>query len=106
MQSLNNGNIRQLSPEMRAVLKVVNADEELKQKMLPFINPQGETIDWPKIWSQDFSGGHSAAVCWIQALWCDKVLTKLDPFDRAFAMDEPLQRTVIEALAIRWGLIK
>lgn len=84
----------------------VNASEELKRKVLPFINIERETIDWPKIWSQDFSGGHSAAVCWIQALWCDRVQTKLDPFDRAFAMDQSLQMAVIKALAIRWGLIK
>jgi hypothetical protein len=95
-----------LPRELRAVLRIFTADEELKRKTLPHVNIERQSINWPKIWSNDFGGGHSAAIVWAQAIWCDRIETKADPFDRAFAMDFSLQRACIEALAIRWGLIK
>lgn len=97
---------RQPSQEMRAVLKIINASDELKRKVLPHIDINREAINWPKIWSNDFAGGHSGALLWAQAIWLDKVATRHDPFDRAFAMDGPLQVAVIEALAMRWGIMK
>lgn len=97
---------REPSREMRAVLHIINSDRELQAKALPFIDLERESINWPRIWSQDFCGGYGAALLWVQAIWCDKVETKGDPFNRAFAMDGHIQKVVIEALAIRWGLLK
>lgn len=95
-----------LPRELRAVLHIFNYDGELRTKALPHVNIERESINWPAIWRNDFGGGHAAAVVWAQALWCDRVETNSDPFDRAFAMDHPLQFACIEALAIRWGLKK
>lgn len=95
-----------LPRELHAVLHVFNFDEELRAKALPHINIASQSINWPAIWSNDFGGGHAAAVVWAQALWCDRVETKSDPFDRAFAMDSTMQFACLEALAIRWGLKK
>lgn len=95
-----------MSRELRAVLRIFSADAELRAKALPWVNIERERIEWEKIWGNDFGGGHTAAVVWAQAIWCDRVETKSDPFDRAFAMDTPLQIACIEALAIRWGLKK
>jgi hypothetical protein len=92
--------------ELRAVLYVFNYDEELQAKALPHVNVARQSINWPAIWRNDFGGGHAAAVTWAQSLWCDRVETKSDPFDRAFAMDAPMQFACLEALAIRWGLKK
>jgi hypothetical protein len=92
-----------LPRELRAVLHIFNYDEELRAKALPYVNVARQSINWPGIWQNDFSGGHAAAVVWAQAIWCDRVETKSDPFDRAFAMDSRLQVSVLEALAIRWG---
>lgn len=92
-----------LPRELRAVLRIFNYDDELRTKALPHVNIERRSINWPKIWANDFGGGHSTAVVWAQAIWCDRVETKSDPFDRAFSMDLELQRVVIEALAIRWG---
>lgn len=85
------------------MLKIFNYNMELRAKALPHVNVERQRIDWPSIWANDFSGGHAAAILWAQAIWCDRVETKGDPFDRAFAMDSGLQQAVIEALAIRWG---
>lgn len=94
-----------LPREPRAVLKIFNYDMELRAKALPHVDIERQRIDWTSTWANDFSGGHAAAILWAQAIWCDRVETKGDPFDRAFAMDFRLQRAVIEALAIRWGLL-
>jgi len=95
-----------LPRELRAVLRIFTANEELKAKALPYVDTRRQSIDWPGIWSNDFGGGHSAAIVFAQAIWCDRVETKSDPFDRAFSMDRDLQIACIEALAIRWGLMK
>lgn len=96
-----------MSRALRAVLHIFAADAELRAKALPWVNIERERIEWEKIWANGyFGGGHSAAVVWAQAIWCDCVETKSDPFDRAFAMGTPLQVACLEALAIRWGLKK
>ena len=100
---------KKMSREMRAVLRIINTDEELQRKALPHVDIARESIDWPMIWANDFGGGHSGALCWAMAIWCDRVATNvrgLDPFDRAFSLDVPLQIAVIEALKIRWALVK
>ena len=93
-----------LPNELRAVLHIVGASDELKRKALPHIDIERYSIDWDGIFSNDFGGGHMAALVFAKALWCDCVTTKSDPFDRAFAMNPTLMRAVIEAIAIRWSL--
>lgn len=95
---------KSMSTELRAVCHIVLSDPELKCKAFPYINLENESIDWDGIFSNDFGGGHSAALIFAKAIWCDRITTKGDPFDRAFAMDFTLRRTVLEALAIRWSL--
>jgi hypothetical protein len=92
--------------ELRAVLHIFNYDSELQRKALPHVSFERQSINWPAIWKNDFGGGHSAALLFAQAIWCDRIETKGDPFDRAFAMDSKLQWTCITALAMRWGLTK
>lgn len=100
-QQTNHAN---LPGELRAVLHIFNYDGELKAKALPHVNVERQSINWERIWRNDFGGGHAAAVVWAQAIWCDRVETKSDPFDRAFAMDYRLKIVCLEALAMRWSL--
>ncbi len=93
------------SPELRAVLLILEADRELRNKALPHVDLVHQEIDWDSIYENDFGGGHWAALSWAKAIWCDQVSTNADPFDRAFAMDQKLQVAVVKALATRWGLI-
>jgi hypothetical protein len=90
--------------ELLAVLRIFNYDSELQRKTLPHVNFERQSIDWPAIWENDFGGGHASALVFAQALWFDRVETKSDPFDRAFAMSNQLQKICLTALAIRWGL--
>ena len=39
------------SREMRAVLRIIEADEHLVRAVLPFINVKRESIDWDQIFS-------------------------------------------------------
>ncbi len=93
-----------LPSELRAVLAIFEADGELRRKALPYVDIERQEIYWDKIYANDFGGGHSAALAWAKAIYCNQVSTKSDPFDRAFAMDSHLQSVVLKALAIRWGL--
>lgn len=105
-KSLNPDTARQrnLPAELRAVLRIFSYDQELRRKALPHVDVERRSIDWTEIWRNDFGGGHAAAILWAQAIWCDEVTTKSDPFTRAFAMDHRLREVVLEALSIRWGL--
>src|ERR1700692_3364920 len=89
-----------LPRELRAILRIMTVDDQLKVKALPHVNVERQSVNWTGIWQNDFGGGHSAALLFAQALWFDRVETKADPFDRAFAMDRDLQIACIEALAI------
>lgn len=93
-----------MSRELRAVCHIVLNDAELKRKAFHHINLERESVDWESIFNEDYGGGHLAALRFAKAIWCDRVTTKGDPFDHAFAMDLPLRKQVLEALAIRWGL--
>ena len=94
----------QLPTQLRAVLRIVSADDELRKKALPFVNIERREVDWQKIFSQDFGSGHRASLLWAKICWLDESPVKVDAFDRAFAMDNHLRVAVLEALAIRWGL--
>ncbi len=98
-----NGN-PELPREMRAVLMIFNADEEMKQKTLPHVNVDRQTIDWKGILANDFGGGHSAAILWARCIWNDSIPVGRDPISRVFSMGERLRGIVLRALAVRWGL--
>jgi hypothetical protein len=86
------------------VLTIFTVDEELKRRALPFVDMELKRIDWDGVLNNDYGGGHSAAIKWSQAVWGDLVPEGADLFCRAFAMDNRLQRAVLKALAVRWGL--
>jgi hypothetical protein len=92
--------------ELKAVVTIFNADNELRRKALPHVNIERQSIDWDSILDNDFGGGHSAAVAWSRAIWQDQAPGGRDLFDRAFAMDGWLKGVVLKALAIRWGLLE
>ena len=95
---------KKMSSSLCAVLLIFSADAELRMKALPHVDIENESIDWDAIWNGCLGGGHTAAVVWAKAIWCDEVATKSDPFERAFAMGPQLQSKVLEALRIRWSL--
>lgn len=101
-------NIKHQTPfivsELRAVLAIVECDDELKAKARPYVNIEKREIDWNKIFANEFSPGHRAALLWAKSLWLDRKPMKVDPFWRALTMDNNLRTAVLKAVAIRWGV--
>ncbi len=96
--------VENLPSQLRAVLTIFNADLELRSKALPFVNIQRQEVNWSEIFRNDLSSGHRAAALWAKSLYRDESPAKVDPFDRALAMDEVLRGAVLQAVSIRWGL--
>jgi hypothetical protein len=92
------------SNELRAVLRIIEADDFLVRNVLPFIDCERESIDWDRIFSMSFGSGHYAAVTAAYGIWTDHVREGCDPFNMAFSLGPKLQLAVLSALAIRWGL--
>jgi hypothetical protein len=93
-----------LPPELKAVLTILELDDELKAKALPHVNVARQDINWNGIFENDFGSGHRACLLWAKSIWTDRSPAKVDIFDRSFSMSPRLQAAVLKALAIRWGL--
>lgn len=95
---------RQLPTQLRAVLTIVSADQELRNKALPFVDIERQEVNWSEIFKNDLGSGHRAAILWAKSLYRDETPAKVDPFHRAFAMDATLRSAVVQAIAIRWSV--
>jgi hypothetical protein len=91
-----------ISRQLRAALVILNASDELKRKILPFVDQATEAIDWNSILTQDLSGGTHAAVVWIQSIWIGESVDDL--IGLSYALDFKTRVAMIEALKIAWDL--
>jgi hypothetical protein len=94
-----------MASELRAVLHIFSYDRELREKALPYVDVEKEVINWFGIGRNHFSSGHSAAIMWARSIWMAKSPINDDPFERTFSMDPPMRKTLLEALAIAWGVV-
>ena len=90
--------------ELEAVLTIFNADSELRQKALPYVDIARQHIDWEGLSYNHFGSGHTAAISWAKAIWYDQTPHNRDLFGQAFSMDGWLRQAVLKALEIRWGM--
>jgi hypothetical protein len=97
---------RKYSVQMRAVLLILKADPRLMDSVWPFINLKTETIFWDEIFKMAFGSGHRAAVTWAYSIWTDELRPSANCFDAALSMTPDLQQAVLQALALRWGLVR
>ena len=95
---------RRYSTELRAVLRIIEADEFLRCWVLPFIDCDNESIDWDGIFAMPLGSGHRAALVMAFGIWTDRLREGSNPFEMAFSLGHDLQRAVLAALAIRWGV--
>lgn len=102
MNNYSNG--KPMPSEMRAVIHIFSYDHELREKALPYVDIEKEVINWFGIGRNHFSSGHSTAIMWARSIWMAKSPLNDDPFERTFSMDLPMRKTLLEALAIAWGL--
>lgn len=100
----NYGNEKPMPSEMRAVIHIFSYDRELREKALPYVDIEKEVINWFGIGRNHFSSGHSTAIMWARSIWLAKAPLNDDPFERTFSMDLAMRKSILEALAIAWGL--
>lgn len=92
-----------MSRPLRAIITIASANLDLQQKLLPYISISDREVDWPVVFTQDFSHGNLAAVNWAYAIWTNESAYR-DPFALVSNMDVRLKLAVIRALLISWGL--
>lgn len=95
---------RKLSVQMRAVLMVLEADQNLKDMVAPHIDLELESIRWDRIFQIRFGSGHSAVIAWLYGLWTDEPRPRSNVFDGSLWLPPRLQVATLNALALRWGL--
>ena len=98
------GHNKILSPELRAVIHIFSYDRELREKALPHVDIEKEMINWFGIGRNHFSSSHNTAIMWARSIWLAKSPINDDPFERTFSMDFSMRKTLLEALAIAWGV--
>ena len=94
------------STQMRAVLHIISADSSLESVVMPHIDLNEESIDWKPIFKLPLSTGHMTAALVAYSMWTDRVRTKTNFLATATSMDQTLQQACLEAIAMRWGLLK
>ncbi len=97
---------RKHSVQMRAVLLILNADPHLMNSVWPFLNLETETILWDEIFKIPFGSGHRGAISWAFSAWTDELRPRANCFDGALSMTPNLKAAVLQALALRWGLVR
>ncbi len=95
---------RKLSQQMHSVLTILNADDELMERVQPHVDLERDSIDWDQIFKQPWSSGERGALTWAFNLGRDEYRKGTNSFESALSMDPALQRAVLRALCIRWGI--
>ncbi len=96
---------RRPSVQIRAVLMILEADPYLKKALSPYIDLNLESIYWDEIFEIPFGSGHSALVSWAYGIWTDEPRPRANVFDGSLNLSPKLQAAVLNALALRWGLV-
>ena len=102
--SISNSQATTSSNEMRAVLKIVQADRFLEELVMPHIDVGNDSIDWDRIFKNHFCSGHRAAISFAYSVWTDQIRPRANPIEAAYSMDDTLKVACLRALAIRWGV--
>jgi hypothetical protein len=94
-----------LSNQMRGVLRILNSDEFLFEKISKFIKLESEYIDWESMFRCASFAHEKELANWAYAIWRDEPRFKSNFFDSALNLDSKSQIAILDALAIRWGLL-
>ncbi len=96
---------RKPSIQMKAILMVLEADPYLNDMLSPHIDLDLETIRWDRIFQIRFSSGHSTVVSWLYGLWTDEPRPRANVFGGSLNLTPKLQAAILNAMALRWGLV-
>jgi hypothetical protein len=96
---------KSMPSELRAVIHIFSADDELRSKALSFVDVNKREVNWYGLSRHYFGSGHSSAIMWAKSIWSASQPKNSDLFERASSMDSNVRKSVLEALAISWGLL-
>lgn len=96
---------RRLSVQMRAILMILEADPHLKAALSPHLDLNMESIYWDKIFKLPFGSDQFTIVGWIYAIWTDELRPRVNLFDGSVNLSPRVQAAILNALALRWGLV-
>ena len=91
--------------EFQAVVRIVEADDNLARAVRPYIDEKNVTIDWNKIFLIKFGKAHDTALKIAHSIWNDRLHRGFDPFQSPFSMTPKLRLAVLEALAMKWRMV-
>ena len=96
--------VEKLSNQMRAVLRIVTAEQHLSDAVFRFINIESESIDWEPIFKLDLGAGNRAAILIAYAVWTDQLKPDCQLFEDSLSMTPDLKRACLKAIGIRWRI--
>ena len=95
---------KRISTQMRAVLTLLQSDQELLRAVNQHIDLNTESIYWDQIFAKSWSSGQRALLTWGFNLWRDENRKGASSFELALGMDQKFQLAILNALAVRWGI--
>jgi hypothetical protein len=96
--------VKKLSTQIRAVLMIFTSSPALYEVVRPSIDLTTESIDWETIFKVTSSSCFRACAQWAYAIWTDRLPAKSNPFDGALKLEPEIQKCILRALSLRWGL--
>lgn len=95
-----------MSKYLRAVLVLATANPTVQAIMLPHIDVNTESVNWPPIFSSPANtSGTRALAEWTYCVWTNEIRNGRNPFDAAHLLDNGGRLKRLEAIAI-WLEIK
>lgn len=89
---------------MQAVIRILEADDELKFKVTRCIDVHRMDIDWYTVFNMDYSPSAYAGVVWARSLWDFHVMPGKDLFGLVHQMSEEMKKAVSDATNITWDV--
>ncbi len=90
---------------LKAVLEIAQSSPQLRHDLLPIVDPEKQEVHWERLGYAALSGSTQTSVAWAKALWTDEVDSNMRGlFDGFGSLDVTVQRAILHAMAIRFGL--
>jgi len=89
---------------MQAVIRILEADDELKNKVTRCIDVERMDIDWYTVFNMDYSPSGYAGLIWAKSLWDANAMVGKDVFGLVRQMNEEMKKAVSDATNFAWDI--
>ena len=95
-----------MSRKMRAIQNIFQADKKLSEAVSLFVDANADCVFWEMIYRLPLNCEQTVAVDFAHSIWDSERFTLSCIFEDGLDMNPDLQKAVLDAIAIRWGLGK